>query len=77
MNTLDYCKQEFRKFAMQGQGENELLLDQYMHHVESNVHLHRNDNMTRSVKEERHTHFREIDVFSRLMMERIFSPVPR
>ena len=71
MYTSDYNKQEFRKFAVHGQGLNGLLIDQYMHHVESSTHLHRIDNMTRSVIEERPTHFREIDVFSRLMMDRI------
>ena len=71
MYTSDYYNQEFRKFAVHGQGVNSLLLHQYVHHVESNAHLHRIDNMTRSVIEERPTHFREIDVFSRLMMDRI------
>jgi len=71
MYLSDYYKQEFRKFAVHGQGVNGLLVDQYMHRLESNAHLHRIDNMTRSVIEERPTHFREIDVFSRLMMDRI------
>ena len=71
MYTPDYYNQEFRKFAVHGQGVNSLLLHQYVRHAESNAHLHRIDNMTRSVIEERPTHFREIDVFSRLMMDRI------
>lgn len=71
MYTSEYYKQEFRKFAVHGQGVNGLLVDQYMRHTESSPHLHRIDNMTRSVIEERPTHFREIDVFSRLMMDRI------
>lgn len=55
-------KEEFRKYAVKAQGISGLAIDQYVHHVE---------NMTRSVIEERPTNFREIDVFSRLIMDRI------
>ncbi len=55
-------KNEFRKFAVKGQGISSSIVDQYIGNVE---------NMTRSVIEERPTNFREIDVFSRLMMDRI------
>lgn len=55
-------KDEFRKFAVKGQGLSGLGVDQYIHKIES---------MTRSVIEERPTNFREIDVFSRLIMDRI------
>lgn len=55
-------KQEFRKFAVYHQGLSGNTIDQYTNHVE---------NMTRSVIEERPQNFREIDVFSRLMMDRI------
>jgi len=55
-------KEEFRKFAVHSQGINGLTVDSYIHQVE---------NMTRSVIEERPTNFREIDVFARLMMDRI------
>lgn len=55
-------KKEFRNFAVKGQGINGTTFDQYTDHVE---------NMTRSVIEERPTNFREIDVFSRLIMDRI------
>src|SRR5690606_25171210 len=55
-------KAEFRKFAVHNQGVNGNAFDQYTEHVE---------NMTRSVSEERPTNFREIDVFSRLIMDRI------
>lgn len=55
-------KEEFRNYAVKGQGINGLSFDQYVHHVES---------MTRSVIEERPTNFKEIDVFSRLIMDRI------
>lgn len=55
-------KQEFRKYAIYNQGVSGTAFDQYSNHIE---------NMTRSVIEERPTNFREIDVFSRLIMDRI------
>ncbi|BDD03664.1 ClpP family protease [Aureibacter tunicatorum] len=55
-------KEEFRKYAVHGKGIAGTTVDSYVNHVE---------NMTRSVIEERPTNFREIDVFSRLMMDRI------
>jgi ATP-dependent Clp protease, protease subunit len=55
-------KDEFRKFAIHNQGVSGTAFDQYTNHIE---------NMTRSVIEERPTNFREIDVFSRLIMDRI------
>jgi ATP-dependent Clp protease protease subunit len=55
-------KEEFRKFAVKDQGINGLTFDSYVHRVEG---------MTRAVIEERPTNFREIDVFSRLIMDRI------
>lgn len=55
-------KEEFRKFAVKGQGINGLTFDSYVDRV---------NNMTRSVIEERPTRFAEIDVFSRLIMDRI------
>lgn len=54
--------EEFRKFAVKGQNISGTAVDGYVHHVE---------NMTRAVIEERPTNFREIDVFSRLIMDRI------
>lgn len=54
--------EEFRKFAVQGEGVSGTAFDKYVHQVE---------NMTRAVIEERPTNFREIDVFSRLIMDRI------
>jgi ATP-dependent Clp protease protease subunit len=66
-----YPKEEFLKFAARHQGISSLGLDQYVRYVENAASLHRIDNMTRSVIEERPTNFREIDVFSRLMMDRI------
>lgn len=47
---------------MKGQNISGSTFDSYVHHIES---------MTRSVIEERPTNFREIDVFSRLIMDRI------
>lgn len=55
-------KEEFRKYAVKGQNINGSTVDGYIQRVE---------NMTRAVIEERPTNFREIDVFSRLMMDRI------
>ncbi|EKB48018.1 ATP-dependent Clp protease proteolytic subunit [Cecembia lonarensis LW9] len=55
-------RDEFRKFAVHGRGISGNAFDQYSTFV---------DNMTRSVIEERPTNFREIDVFSRLIMDRI------
>lgn len=55
-------KKEFRDFAVKGQNINGNIFDQYTGHIE---------NMTRAVIEERPTNFREIDVFSRLIMDRI------
>ncbi|MFT6866777.1 MAG: ATP-dependent Clp protease protease subunit [Cyclobacteriaceae bacterium] len=55
-------KEEFRKFAVKDQGINGLTFDSYVERV---------NNMTRSVIEERPTRFAEIDVFSRLIMDRI------
>ena len=55
-------KSELRKFLVKDQNINGLTFDKYVERVES---------MTRAVIEERPTNFREIDVFSRLMMDRI------
>ena len=65
-----FTKQEFRKFAVHGQRLNGLSVDQYVHHVEGQAN-HFVTGMTRSVIEERPTRFAEIDVFSRLIMDRI------
>lgn len=55
--------QEFRKFAVHHMGLNGLTVDGYMNHTV--------ENMTRAVIEERPMNFREVDVFSRLMADRI------
>lgn len=58
---MDYGK-EFRKYATRHMGINSMYTDNFISSVE---------NMTRSVIEERPGNFREIDVFSRLMADRI------
>ena len=55
-------KEELRKYIVKDKNLNGLTFDKYVDNVE---------NMTRSVIEERPTNFREIDVFSRLIMDRI------
>ncbi|TDB59822.1 ClpP family protease [Arundinibacter roseus] len=54
---------EFRKFAVHHMGLNGLTVDGYVKHSV--------ENMTRAVIEERPMNFREVDVFSRLMADRI------
>ena len=63
-------QQEFRKFAVHGRALNGLAVDQYCRQMQG---LARPlvTGMTRSVIEERPTRFAEIDVFSRLIMDRI------
>lgn len=58
---MDFGK-EFRKYAVKHRGISSLTTDRFISSVES---------MTRSVIEERPVNFREIDVFSRLMADRI------
>lgn len=55
-------KKEFRNYAVKDRQLGGMHVDNYVEQIE---------NMTRSVIEERSTNFREIDVFSRLMMDRI------
>jgi len=54
---------EFRKYAVHHLGMSGLTVDGYINHTV--------ENMTRSVIEERPMNFREVDVFSRLMADRI------
>lgn len=56
-------KNEFRKYAVKHKGISSLAVDAY---IESSI-----EDMTRTVIEERPMNFREIDVFSRLMADRI------
>jgi ATP-dependent Clp protease protease subunit len=59
---------EFRKFAVGHQGLSGGRVDDYIRKVYSTHPVH---NLTRTVIEERPMPFREVDVFSRLMMDRI------
>ena len=61
---MDYGK-EFRKYATKHVGINSTVYDQVISHA------YGSDNMTRTVIEERPMPFREVDVFSRLMADRI------
>ncbi|RSK37458.1 ATP-dependent Clp protease proteolytic subunit [Hymenobacter metallilatus] len=61
---------EFRKFAVHGRGLNGLAVDQYVQRAQAQA-WPQVMGMTRSVIEERPTRFAEIDVFSRLIMDRI------
>ena len=65
---MNYEK-EFRNFAVHHMGLNGLTVDGYVKHTVNNQHTV--ENMTRSVIEERPMNFREVDVFSRLMADRI------
>ncbi|AYA36040.1 ATP-dependent Clp protease proteolytic subunit [Hymenobacter oligotrophus] len=62
--------QEFTHFAVKNEHLNSLHLHQYLQHMEGLARPFVT-NMTRSVIEERPTRFAEIDVFSRLIMDRI------
>lgn len=62
---MDYGK-EFRKYATKHQGISSTFYDDYISAVYSSP-----QNMTRTVIEERQMPFREVDVFSRLMADRI------
>ncbi|HAI77423.1 MAG TPA: ATP-dependent Clp endopeptidase proteolytic subunit ClpP [Microscillaceae bacterium] len=57
-----YNSNEFRKFAVKGQGINSLVVDQYMQTI---------TNLTPNIIEERKMNAVAMDVFSRLMMDRI------
>ena len=57
---------EFQKYATQHLRINSNTFNDYSNFVNHNI-----QGMTRAVIEERPTNFREIDVFSRLMMDRI------
>ncbi len=62
---MDFGK-DFRKYAIKHQGISSLKVD---HYIESSIADPQN--MTRTVIEERQMPFREVDVFSRLMADRI------
>jgi len=58
-------RKEFRKYAMSNHGISGTVIDDVISHV------YGAENMTRTVIEERNMPFREVDVFSRLMADRI------
>ncbi len=58
-------RDEFRNFAVNGMGMNGLALDQYMNHHQSF------QNLTTHVIEERERRFSAIDIFTRLIADRI------
>ncbi len=60
---------EFKKYAVKHHGISSMHLEKYTSQVNMGVPSVRN--MTRTVIEERPVNFREVDVFSRLMMDRI------
>jgi ATP-dependent Clp protease, protease subunit len=60
-----YTRKEFRKYAMERPGITGTSVDDFISHA------YGTDNMTRTVIEERNMPFREVDVFSRLMADRI------
>ncbi|MDR6194797.1 ClpP family protease [Siphonobacter sp. SORGH_AS_0500] len=62
--------EEFRKYAVHHRGLNGLSVDRYLQQV-GGAASHHIENMTRAVIEERPMPFREVDVFSRLMADRI------
>lgn len=63
-------QEEFRKYAVKGMGINGSHVDTYLHQFSAG-YAGNIESMTRAVIEERPTNFREIDVFSRLMVDRI------
>lgn len=58
-------RKEFKKYAVQNRGISSTTVDDVM------SHMYGPENMTRTVIEERNMPFREVDVFSRLMADRI------
>src|SRR5277367_446429 len=59
---------EFRNYAVKEHGLSSMHLDKYVEKVYGGGKI---QNLTRTVIEERQMPFREVDVFSRLMMDRI------
>jgi ATP-dependent Clp protease, protease subunit len=60
--------QEFKKYAVKHHGMSGMHVENYMNKVSAGAGI---NNLTRTVIEERQMPFREVDVFSRLMMDRI------
>jgi ATP-dependent Clp protease, protease subunit len=62
--------EEFRKYGVKHLGMNGLTIDQYQRSIQDS-NIPQITNMTRAIIEERPMNFREVDVFSRLMADRI------
>jgi ATP-dependent Clp protease protease subunit len=76
MIPKDLSGEEFRKYAVHHRGLNGLAVDQYMNNIVDRP-IHQIDDMTQYIIEERPMRFAQIDVFSRLIMDRIiFMGVP-
>jgi len=76
MHPKELTGEEFRKYAVHHRGLNGLAVDQYMNSIGSRP-MHQIDDMTQYIIEERPMRFAQIDVFSRLIMDRIiFMGVP-
>ncbi len=60
--------QDFKKYAVKHRGINSTQVERYISKVQGQQGI---NNLTRTVIEERQMPFREVDVFSRLMMDRI------
>ena len=76
MYPKELSGEEFRKYAVHHRGLNGLAVDQYMNHIGDRP-LHQIEDMTQYIIEERPMRFAQIDVFSRLIMDRIiFMGVP-
>ena len=76
MIPKDLSGEEFRKYAVHHRGLNGLAVDQYMNNIGDRP-IHQIEDMTQYIIEERPMRFAQIDVFSRLIMDRIiFMGVP-
>ena len=76
MYPKELSGEEFRKYAVHHRGLNGLAVDQYMNHIGDRP-MHQIEDMTQYIIEERPMRFAQIDVFSRLIMDRIiFMGVP-
>ena len=76
MFPKELSSQEFRKYAVHDRGLNGLTVDQYMNQIGGQSRPFIED-MTQYIIEERPMRFAQIDVFSRLIMDRIiFMGVP-
>lgn len=70
MYNNELNSEEFRKYGVKHLGMNGLTIDQYQKSIQDSP-IPQITNMTRAIIEERPMNFREVDVFSRLMADRI------